>query len=669
MIKELRDFYKRARRYSNGVTRIAATGGSGAGKTTSAANLMDEFARQFIYSNIGAIQSSKLRLVMIPVYQDAKSKNTCSFDICFMEKPNTDLIMQETRRSIVNKLILAYRSFDESDDVEDIVDKILKPENRAYDILEYCSEEKRNVLIDLVKDICIQLLNGNEEYSCLSDKISELKKDAERKGKKFNQRECAKKELDTRISLYSLEDIEDVILDIILGIRRKIEDTMSSLQEQGLDVEMNNNTFSIYIDESTGELANKMFEFIFQKDGKDMVVSHLVYIVSMSAEAVEVFYPESKVRTLSEKESMPCFKLYDLKGLEAGADSIDETILKLRESMPDAILVYQRTTDISDFFMKYIDAIHDEFKKVSLHAILSHSDEAVKSYLRTSLQSFGAVRKDDEGYGEFYNTKVNEAYNRLVQENSIYEHKINEGDREGKVIYCSLIDESEEIDRILGNNALYCPQKIIQLISDICNSNKSLWQKIKVLDNQREQVENISFSFDEKKLQDFAERFVNLHNANAYKQYYSQASLCPHWNTVYKWRATHRVGSGWTSSAKVYDNISIYVSNVISGMINKEDIANAIVINFPENFTEEACDLYRERLMSNIMTDLSMYNGFYYNIKLALSYSGLNGFESTYYSNALKLIYESLNNVEYIKNTMNRTIEDYTQIFLTRTLD
>ena len=669
MEKKLKDFYKKVRSYSNGVTRIAATGGSGAGKTTSAANLMDGFSRQFIYSNIGAVQSSKLRLVVIPVYLNGNSKNTCSFDICFMENPNMDLIMKEVRCSIVNKLTSAYRSFDESDDVEDIVDKILQPENRAYDIFEYCSKEKKNNLIALVKDICIQLLDGNEEYSCLFDKISELKKDAKIRGEKFNQRECAKKELDARISLYSLESIEAVILDIILGIKRKIEDKMSLFQKQGLDVEMNNNTFSIYIDEPTGELANKMFEFIFQKDGKDMVVSHLVYIVPISDDAVEVFYPESKVRPLTEKESMPCFKLYDLKGLEAGADSIDETIIKLRESMPDAILVYQRTTDISDFFMKYINAIHYEFKKVSLHAILSHSDEAVKSYLRTSLQSFGAVRKDDVGYAEFYKTKVNEAYNRLVQENSIYEHKINEGDREGNVIYCSLVDESKEIDSILGNNALYCPQKIVQLISNICNSNKSLWQKIQVPESQREQIENISFSFDEKKLQDFADKFVNLHKANANKQYYSQARLNPYWNTIYKWRATHRVGSGWTSSAKVYDNISIHISNVISGIINKKDIVNAIVINFPETFTEEVCDLYRERLMLNIVTDLSMYNGFYYKIKLALSYSGLNGFENTYYKDALEMIYENLNSVEYIKNTMNKTLEDYSQIFLSRTFD
>lgn len=663
MDKSIKDYYKKVRKYSDGVTKVAVAGGSGAGKTTSSADLMEGFARQFIFSNIGAIQSSKLRLVEIPVCPNDFSKNTCSLDICFMENPDTDIFMKVIRSSIVEKLVLAYRSFDEEDDVENIVMDIINPGNRAYDVTKYCTNDNKESLKRLIGDLCNQLISGNDVFSNLFTRIDELRAESEKKvGMKFNLKDSVKRELEERISFLELVEIKEEVLKIVSNIRVNIINKVEELREEGLDIESEGNIISVYIDQYTGKLANELFKFIFEKDGKDMVISHLVYIVSMSDKIAKEFYP------IVSKELMPRFKLYDLKGLEAGADSISETILKLRESMPDAILAYHRANDISDYFMKFISEIQNEFKTVPFHVILSHSDEAIKSYLRTSLQSFGAVAEGTDGYEKFYEDKVGEAYNRLKDECRIYEDKIGEvnktKEKQCTVIYCSFVNENEKIDNILGDNKLYCPEKIVKLILDICKYNEKLW-KISVPVGLKEQVEKISLSFDVKKLQDFSTQFVRSHKALANKQYYDQKKLYPHWNTVYKWRDAHRVCSGWTSSAKVYDNISIYISNVISGIINRQDISDAILINFPDDINEEQRKDLEPRLKNKIRDDLKSYNGLFYKIKFSLSYGGLKeDFNSTYYSNALQLIYDKLNSADYVERSLNEALKEYAPSFL-----
>lgn len=660
MEQRLKNYFKNAMIHSKTVTRVAATGGSGAGKTTSTLEFMNPFGRQFIYSNIGAIQSSKIRTVIIPLNMESEESDNACLYIHFMKNPEVELIMKEFRKAISEKLVKAYRTYEE-EDAEDIVRDLLSPSDRIYDITEYCNEEDKVLIKNLIDKICRALLEENDEQRSMIEEIKIQKANAEKQKRKFEARDAIAKEIDMRLDKISLKRLQEQFSIIANSIKYVIKEKIDDLCRRGLETEEGEDEIIAFFENNTGEVANELFQCMFKKDGKDLVVSHLTFITAMSETAKGVFYnnPEDNFR----KNGLPLFKIYDLKGLETGADSIDETIMKIRESMPDAILAYQRTNDVSDFFMRYLDAVHREFGKIPTYVILTHSDESMKAYLRNMLNSFGAKTKGDEGYAQYCHEQIKKAYQRLKEENNIYVEK-----NAGKAIFCSLIDEAGDIDGVLGDEKLYNPERMVKLVAKICREHTSLYRKVQGIDDSVKN--NIKISFNEVKLDKIVNAIVSGHRSHALTNYYNQSKLYPHWNSVYKWRAMHRVGSGWASSARVYSNIDIYINNFISGFMNRNAICDAIDIDLPDEITQDQRETIEAAIRENISVDADQYNGFFYQLKLMITYKGFEAaFSNTYFSSALELIYTKLNDPKYIKKVMEQVIDEYKSIFLAATFD
>lgn len=663
MKEEMKLQFKEAKKHSMNVTRIAATGGSGAGKTTSTLEFMHKFGRQFIYSNIGVIQSSKIRAVIMPLNLEEK-ENAC-LCIHFMKNPNIELVMKEFRNAITSILKKAYRNFEE-EDAHNIVEQILSPTNRIYDIINYCDENIRAELEDEVKEICNSIIEENENQRSLLHEIKIQKANNKNKGKQLELKYIIEKEIEKRMEQISLKTLQSQVQKLVNKIREHINNYIEELCNEGLEIERSENEILVFIDKENGSVSNKLFKYLFMKDGKDLVVSHLTFMTSMSDEAVAFFYEKQKFEF---DRSKPLFKIYDLKGLESGENSIDETIIKIRESMPDAILAYQRTTDISDFFIKYIDAVHHEFSKIPTHAILTHSDSSLKSHLRNMLNEFGSKSKGEDGYEEYYKEQVNKAYSRLKKENEIYVKKICENDEKAEVIFCSLIDECEEIDNILGEDKkMYNPEKFWGLIAQICKQHNSRWKKAEYVIENIKNFINIRFNDD--KLKECVDKIVQGNKVHSKKNYYKQAELHPHWNSVYKWRAMHRVGYGWQSSAMVYDNININVSDFISGFMNRDIILNAIDIDFSCNIDEEQQNSIKDIIYKNIKEDMALYNGFFNRLKLMITYEGFaKDFSCTYFKDALELIYDKLCDADYINKIFIQFLDEYKEIFISETFE
>ncbi len=700
MEKEMKEYFDKALKYSATVTRIAATGGSGAGKTTSTLELIDRFASQFIYSNIGAIQSSKIRTVIIPVCLkdslEESVKKRAFFGIHFMEYSEIELVKNAFHNALSEKLRKAYRNY-EDDDAEDIVRKTLAPENKMYDISAYCDADREDRLTEAVNKVCVSLIEGNEEFLPLNDVMKRKKARVEQQGKKFDLKEAFEQELVLRLAsnLVDLDPVYKEVYGITDEMKRHICDTVQTFSNKGLEMEFDyeeKNAIYAYIDENENscKLANELFSFMYKKDGKDLVVSHLTLIAEMSDEkpqadkteedkteedktehsysVEEIFFKKYKFTPTK----MPLYKIYDLKGLEAGKESIDETLIKLRESMPDAILAYHRTNDIKDYFVSYLNRIQTEFKKVPVTILLTHSDEVIRALWRNAKNAYGApkeVKNGEPGFEEFekfWKEQIVAAYNRLKEENKIFEKKTSKEETPNAPIFCSMVDECGDIDEILEKNEyelLYQKDRMADLIAGICKKQYELYEKA-FCENEGEEA-NIRLKFNEEKLRNIVNKIVIGNKTHAASNYFNQKNLYPHWHTIYKWRAMHRGGSGWTSNAQVYDNISIYISNFVSGFINKAELAEAIEISIPDDFPLERAQNIRDTMKANILKDLdNNYRGFFYKLKQEMTYKAFEEeFNKTYFSSALELINKKLSDFDYVEGTMNDVLEDYADNF------
>ena len=656
-----------------GPCKICFVGASGAGKTTTVGEMLAPFPRKFIYSNIGAVQSSKILMKIIPVRMK-NSENMC-LNIVFQK--NSELLLSTCKKVMCSHLVSAYRSFKEEDAVS-IVEKFLKPDHSMYDISGYNNKSINKQLVNCVKIMAEEIIKGKDGNLSLSEKMEQQKKRTEAKGEKFNIKETVKKEIEYRVSNLDYETLKNTVNLFVNGMEEKIKDTVREYKNRQekeeeklvIDEDENKSIISVYINRKNGKAANELFQYLFEKDGKDIVIANLEVYGAMKGDMVESF---------SKKNiNMPKFEIYDLKGLEDGENSIDETILKLRRCMPDVIFAYQRTNDISSYFMQCIDKLHEEFRNVPVDTILTHADTTLKSYIRQRENEYDAKSQDDfeteEEYNKYRKELVEEEYKQLEADNGKYNKK-------GEIILCSMVNESKELDDILGKEkALYNPQKIRDLIVDRYKQYNDQWKTINVGETDKEKYKkNIVFSFNNTKLKTIVDVVTSGHNNNAEREYYSQRTKIPHWNTVYKWRDCHAVGSGWASSAKVYDNISIYISNVISGFLKRDDIVSAIEISFSDKFEKEQKDYLGEaewnktkadiegEIRENIEKDMRLYNGFFYSVKLWITYLGLkNEFTGTYYSDALKLIYFKLNSTTYVEEAMEAALKEFSKIYIAR---
>lgn len=109
----------------------------------------------------------------------------------------------------------------------------------------------------------------------------------------------------------------------------------------GVIVDVFKDDYYIIIDEKHIIEIDTFMKEIYSASGKDTVISYISNYTPMPEEVQQVF---EIINVL--KENVPLFSIHDLKGLEMGEMSIPQTIASISRSMPDALLVFQRTKDI-----------------------------------------------------------------------------------------------------------------------------------------------------------------------------------------------------------------------------------------------------------------------------------------------------------------------------------
>ena len=127
-----------------------------------------------------------------------------------------------------------------------------------------------------------------------------------------------------------------------------------------------------------------------------------------------------------------------------------------------------------------------------------------------------------------------------------------------------------------------------------------------------------------------------------------------HWNTVYAWRDKLRFGSGHTSNAEVYDNISIYLSSMVQGFISKADLLGLLNIKIDDDIPYDVESKIREYIKQNLEVDFKNIKS---QIGLSVTYTSLkNEFNQTYYKDALVLINKRLSSEEYWKEAIINSV-------------
>lgn len=649
-------FFDSAYEASKGCTSVAATGSSGAGKTTSIVMLIRSFASQFLYTNIGAVQSSKIRMALVPLLmKNNEDMDNLCLRITLASEYNVDLVISTLLELFTKKIVNTRGNFNE-DDAAEIAEQMLAATNRIYDISGYFDDETEKQLVQdtlkLSKDIIQDNLTAIKDKAKLELEVNNRISAIDLKNYRF--REIIKGGLERMV-----KQIKDKIYDWT-----KFDD-----ESKRLIIEEKGGEIVVYVNKENGDAANELFSYLFEKDGKDLVISHLTLLAAMSDELEDVLYNKMSF-TRSVK---PIFKMYDLKGLET-KDSINETIINIRESMPDLILAYQRTNDTAENFVSYLNALQSEFPRVPVNVILTHADESIKAIARNKLKCYGAPKRSEDGYTEFRMNVIRESYEQVIDGSKPYFDCVQKRN-DSKVIVCTMIEEDiDEIEQVLkeaNTEPIYQPTQIMMMIAKFCRQGYNRYKHIIGISSQV--INSINITFNEEKLDKLVAAFVKNHANLIHKpsSYYQQRFYNPHWNTVYKWRAEHRVGSGWTSNAQKYDNISIYIVYTVSGLLNRNEIVDAIDIDVPNiSYLNQDTDEIKAKLRENWRVNMEDYNGFFTCLKRFLTYECLRVFfETTYYKDALELVADALNNPDYVKSAMKATLKWYSPRLLSKSFE
>lgn len=712
MKEELKDLFKNAMETARTLPRIAFAGDTGAGKSTSMKELMNDFGGRLYKKNIGHSQTTKIRTDIIPLYKMKDEENAC-FCISFLDNDgiNIGMVMSKFRAELEDQLEEffkpdgeGFRSTYEKSLAVKIVEGTFKPGAQTYDITGYAGEVRER-LIDEVDKLCIGLIDGGGNGPSMPDVPAEGKRNAK---KESELKKIISDEIDRRLSVHedSKNRIENLIMEVLLNIKKSIRDKLKECKKEGMEIEIEDEASLedlkkavIYIEASTQDKARDLFQYIYGSDGKDLVISHLTYLMAMSRESVERIDSEKYAFPEIGKasgEMRPLFVAYDLKGLEE-ANMVDYTIIEIIKGMPDAVLLFRDSGKSAECFNSLCKRLRAKFPMLPVRILFTHIDERIESELHN--QEDEVMRCLSECGGDSHNFE--EEIKRMIP--CVYdnarkqlENALEKYMKGVTVYYCCLErnnlhkhpfagkeDFDLNIDKYLPEEKkLYKKDRITGILIEFCKSQMRRYKKIPGLDDEaRETIKKkIKFSFKKEKLEGMAGAIAdgNIKYAGdpSYENgYYLEKDKEPHWMTVYAWCDQHRVGLGYKSYAQVYDNIEIDIFDFISGFIDKKVLRDAIIIDLPEEIDISREEKIIEIFQDNILTDINeRFHGFFYSFILSIVYRGfakefdnLSGWYKNF-SRMIELIYEKLSNVSYIMSAMEDALERYREYFISETL-
>ena len=463
---------------------------------------------------------------------------------------------------------------------------------------------------------------------------------------------------------------------------------------------------TLYInDENTSKEAIINFlDYLKVNDGKHLIVSQITFAAKISKQIVDILIKteskEAREHNISRGSNnkifytlnKPPFVIYDLMGLEKkGDEGVDSTIENLKEIMPDMILAFHNANTAVDGFNSFLVTLKNYFKGVPICKITTHIDQVINKFFDNKTNSSFDYVENDDNEAKYYIEAFKEAFKKYTEDDTKDNIKATIAcslvdNRDTKYIIDTLKDKEFFIEKPEFNGIEYIKEKYsivssnIEIHLDSFNRNKifefigkqrfNYFINYKKLQNaditlNESDINNIEISFKNDDITKIAEKIVKYHNSNASKNYYRYINSYPHWNTIYKWRDMHVVGLGWSSSAKVYDNISIYVANFISEIMSRTEILEAINIKINiDSLENDTIKAIENDFKHNIEININQYNGFFYYLKLMLTYKFFaDDFNKTYFWDALNCIHDKLSDTTLVEAAMKKALEDYSIIF------
>lgn len=649
----------------NAAPSVAFAGGSGSGKSTTVLELVCLIMNRLLGNNIKSVQSSKIRNQIVPI----KTQNDETVMVIHFDEPNLDLFMENAMNIIANK-ITDSRGEIEEEDICDIISELLFPSaTKAYDIRKVFNkmdnqEELKERMKSAIQNSCMQIIGEEDSENYINDVINIQKKNAKREGKNYLIRDGYKREIAKRNDVVNWTQLRDVFKDVAEGIKLAILEDINVMEYSGVLIDRFKDDYYILIDEKHIIEIDAFMHEIYSSSGKDTVISYISYYTPMPEDVQGVFGSKNVL-----KENVPLFSIHDLKGLEMGELSIPQTVAAISRSMPDALLVFQRTKDIVSWYDNFIDTVKTQFPKLPIYGVFSFADMTLLDYLRGDFKSINGPGTAVDEKAEYYRPAVLRSYQKLMEDVEPYVQKLN-GINGASCLVCSNIpDFISKVDEVLeeeGKSKLYDEKRLFNLIAEICNEVKGKYKSIKTVDIINT-LDDIQIGIDSAKLRILANNCVQKHYKRFNAEYFSYRNLNVHWNTVYKWRAMNKLGYGWTSDAKVYDNIKIYIGSMAAGFIPKADLIDVLSINFSNKAQQDEQDRIKEYLIHNFNMDIDRIKS---ELAKVISYEYMRkSFDLTYFATALDLIKQNLDSDDYWYGSIEAVLTKFIDIEIRKTFE
>ena len=653
--------YKLMQNITTIVPRVTLIGASAGGKSTLANKCVIKFLSQLLMNNIESVQSSKIPSDIVLLW----SKSSIALmNIKLKDNLDFDLIGKNIRKEIEN-LCISKSCYVDDDDIDKLLEDILCPEqSKAYDlnpILNLLIGEKKQDFLFKLRSVVEEDLNivieGNE--ISIIDKVNEEKKRAKKEGKKFSKAPIIKKLLDDRLSKLDLSNIFEILSNLYqLGL-----DRLNILVESLSQSLKSDDEYSILLDSNNLSELDKFMYNLYQNKGYCLIVDSITYYTPISEEVRIAFNRFSSLSKMNFKDNEPILVLQDLKGISDDI-SLEGGLLDNFKAMSskqvDSCIVLHSLKNPMSFLVEPLKQITSYYSNLDINVLCTYADIFMTDNIRSLFKGVNGPGTDiDANNEEFYRYSVLKSVEKLETIKSEIEGRlkgVSNSDKIGQVEMCTLVpDYIKSIDEILSNNKysgitkLYNYDSIYELLYDTCFRVKN---RYKVCNPQYE--DSVKIEVNEDKLKDLVCECIRRHNLCFEKEYYRYLNYNVHWNTVYAWRDKLRFGSGHTSNAEVYDNISIYLSSMVQGFISKADLLGLLNIKIDDGIPYDVDSKIREYIKQNLEVDFKNIKS---QIGLSVTYTSLKSeFNQTYYKDALVLINKRLSSEEYWKKAIINSV-------------
>lgn len=640
------------------VPRVTLIGASAGGKSTLANKLIIRFLSQLLMNNIESVQSSKTPSDMVLLWSNS---SIALMNIKIKDSLDFDLIGKNIRKEVENLCVSKSCDLDD-DDIDNLLEAILYPEqSKAYDlnsILDLLPNEKKQDFLAELREVLEEALNIILKANGIDikDKLEEEKKRAKKEGLKFSKAPLIKKILDDRLSKLDLSNILKVLNKLYeLGLNKLnilIEGLSQSLK---LD-----NEYSIILDPNNLTELDAFISNIYKNKAYCLIIDSITYYTPISDDVRKCF---NRLNKIDFKDNEPILVVQDLKGisddisLEAG---LLDNFKAMSSKQVDSCIVLHSLKNPMSFLVEPLKQITSYYSNLEINVLCTYADVFMTDNMRSLFKGVKGPGTDiDDTNEDFYKNSVFKSLEKLeIMKEEIEDilKGVSNEKKLGTVQMCTLvpdyikkIDEVLKDNRISNINKLYDYDSIYELLYDTCFKVKN---RYKVCNPQYE--DSVKIEVNDDKLKDLVCECIRRHNLCFDKEYYRYLKYNVHWNTVYAWRDKLRFGSGHTSNAEVYDNISIYLSSMVQGFISKADLLDLLNIKIDDDIPYDVDSKIREYIKQNLEVDFKNIKS---QIGLSVTYTSLkNEFNQTYYKDALVLINKRLSSEEYWKEAIINSV-------------